>query len=169
MRVSLSVVVNNCVVYSSIFQVFGLLFFIFPPETAFRVGALSVRLCFQKLCLFVCVYELRFNSPCSYRQPNGNGQLLSRRYCTHSVCCSRALLVRPYSPKALWRFRVSTSNSLSGRSWPHTHTHIRYIYQTYAQQDIRVYEDDHLKPLIVAVSNSQGALASSRKYLSISR
>ena len=86
MRVSLSVVVNNCVVYSSIFQVFGLLFFIFLLETAFRVGALSVRLCFQKLCLFVCVYELRFNSPCSYRQPNGNGQLLSRRYCKHSGC-----------------------------------------------------------------------------------
>ena len=84
MRVSLSVVLNNF--YSSIFQVFGLPFFIFPPETAFRVGALSVCLCFQKLCLFVCVYELRFNSPCSYRQPNGNGQLLSRRYCKHSGC-----------------------------------------------------------------------------------
>ena len=25
------------------------------------------------------------NSPSSYRQPSGNGQLLSRRYCTHSV------------------------------------------------------------------------------------
>ena len=25
------------------------------------------------------------NSPPSYRQPSGNGQLLSRRYCTHSV------------------------------------------------------------------------------------
>ena len=30
--------------------------------------------------------------------------------------CSRALLVRPQSPKALWRFRASTSNSPSGRS-----------------------------------------------------
>ena len=25
------------------------------------------------------------NSPCSYRQPSGNGQSLSRRYCKHSV------------------------------------------------------------------------------------
>jgi hypothetical protein len=24
--------------------------------------------------------------PCSYRQPRGRGQLLSRRYCKHSVC-----------------------------------------------------------------------------------
>ena len=24
--------------------------------------------------------------PCSYRQPNGRGQLLSRRYCKHSGC-----------------------------------------------------------------------------------
>ena len=143
MRVSLSVVVNNCVVYSSIFQVFGLLFFIFPPETAFRVGALSVRLCFQKLCLFVCVYELRFNSPCSYRQPNGNGQLLSRRYCKHSVWLFSCACRTAYSPKALWRFRASTSNSPSGRSWPHTHTPIRHIDHTYAQQDIRVCGDDH--------------------------
>ena len=41
--------------------------------------------------------------------------------------CSRALLVRPNSSTALWRFRVSTSNSPSGRSWPPTHTPIRYI------------------------------------------
>ena len=44
---------------------------------------------------------------------------------------------------ALWRFHASTSNSLIGRSWPQTHTHLRYIDQIYAQQDIRVCEDDH--------------------------
>ena len=60
--------------------------------------------------------------------------------------CSCALFVRPQSPKALWRFRVSTANSLSGRSRPHSHTHIRYIYQIYAQQDIRVCGDDHFEP-----------------------
>ena len=32
--------------------------------------------------------------------------------------CSRALRLRPQSPKALWRFRASTSNSPSGRSRP---------------------------------------------------
>ena len=32
--------------------------------------------------------------------------------------CSRALFVPPKSPKALWRFRASTSSSLSGRAWP---------------------------------------------------
>ena len=58
--------------------------------------------------------------------------------------CSRALFVPPYSPKALWRFRASTSNNLSGRAWPPTYTPVRQIYQTYAQQDIRVYEDDHI-------------------------
>ena len=62
--------------------------------------------------------------------------------------CSCALLVRRPRPKTLWRFRVSTSNSPSGRSWPHAHTHLNlvalcYIYQTYARQDIQVYEDDH--------------------------
>ena len=58
--------------------------------------------------------------------------------------CER--LVRRPRPKALWRFRASTSNSLSGRSWLQAHTHIRCIYHTYAQQDIRVYEDDHFEP-----------------------
>ena len=59
---------------------------------------------------------------------------------------SRALFVRPQSPKALWRFRVSTSNSLSGRSRPPTYTPMRHLYQTYAQQDIRVCGDDHFQP-----------------------
>ena len=60
--------------------------------------------------------------------------------------CSRALFVPPESSTALWRFRASTSNSPSGRTWLHTHTQIRYIYQTYAQQDIRVCGDDHFEP-----------------------
>ena len=62
--------------------------------------------------------------------------------------CSRAQIERPKSPTALWRFRASTSNSPSGRTWPHTNTHFRYIYYIYAQQDIQVYEDDHFQPPI---------------------
>ena len=61
-------------------------------------------------------------------------------------CCSRALLERTNSSKALWRFRASTSNSLSGRTRPPTDTQVRHIHHTYAQQDIRVYEDDHFEP-----------------------
>ena len=61
--------------------------------------------------------------------------------------CSCALVVRPYSSKALWRFRASTSNkSLNGRSMAATYTPIRQIDQTYAQQDIRVCGDDHFQP-----------------------
>ena len=52
------------------------------------------------------------------------------------VGCSCALLVRPNSSKALWRFRASTSNSLSGRSRPPIDTHARQIDHIYAQQDI---------------------------------
>ena len=58
----------------------------------------------------------------------------------------RARSVRPKSPKALWRFCASTSNSLSGRSRPPTYTPMRHIYQTYAQQDIRECGDDHFQP-----------------------
>ena len=44
--------------------------------------------------------------------------------------CMRAIWLE--GRKALWRFRASTSNSLSGRTWLHTHTPIRDIHQTYA-------------------------------------
>jgi len=57
--------------------------------------------------------------------------------------CSRELLARHNSSTALWRFRASTSNSPSGRSRPLPNTQTHRIYQTYAQQDIRVCGDDH--------------------------
>jgi transcriptional regulator GlxA family with amidase domain len=65
----------------------------------------------------------------------------------HSRCgCSCARIERPESPKTIWRFHASTSNSSSGRTWLHTHTHLRQIYHTYAQQGIRVCGDDHCEP-----------------------
>ena len=88
---------------------------------------------------------------------------IANRLVTDSCCrggivhirggCSCALFVRPQSPKALWRFRVSTSNSLSGRSRLHFDTPIRYIDQIYARQDIRVCGDDHFEPPIRQYSN----------------
>ena len=60
--------------------------------------------------------------------------------------CSRALVERSKSPTALWRFHANTSNSLSGRSRPQRYIPFRYIHHTYAQQDIRVYEDAHFEP-----------------------
>ena len=47
--------------------------------------SLSVSVLLKALRMFVCVYELCNSPPRSYRQPDGNGQLLSRRYCTRSV------------------------------------------------------------------------------------
>ena len=60
--------------------------------------------------------------------------------------CSCVRGIRCPRPTALWRFRASTSNSSSGRSWLPTYTHLRYIYHTFAQQDIRVCGDDHFEP-----------------------
>ena len=60
--------------------------------------------------------------------------------------CICALFVPPKRSNALWRFRVSTSNSPSGRTWLHPYTQIHRIDQIYAQQDIRVCEDDHFEP-----------------------
>ena len=59
--------------------------------------------------------------------------------------CSRALLVRLYRPKALWRFRVSTSNSRTRQRERHDRTPFRRIDHIYAQQGIQGYEDYRLQ------------------------
>ena len=69
--------------------------------------------------------------------------------------CSGMLLERPNSPTALWRFRVSTSNSPSGQTRLHANTHMRYIDHTYAQQGIRVRGDDPLEPPKRQLANSK--------------
>ena len=78
--------------------------------------------------------------------------------------CSRALFVPPKSPTALWRFRASTSNSLSGRFGCTLARICRIFYQTYAQQDIRVCGDDHFEPPKRQYRIPR-RFASSRKYL----
>ena len=95
---------------------------------------------------------------CVVLRPRIANRLVKGSYCRGGIVnirfgCSTALLVQPESPTALWRFRVSTSNSPSGRTGPHDNTPIRYIYYTYAQQDIRVYEGDHFQPPMRQFSN----------------
>ena len=102
------------------------------------------------LSLSLCVSEHVFRTCVTFHLRIAN-QVGEGSYCRGGIVnirgvCSRALLVQPNSPKALWRFRVSTSNSPSGRSWPPTDTALRQIYHTYARQDIRVCEDDHFQP-----------------------
>ena len=113
------------------------------------VSVLHFKLCVVCFCVFMRCVKFR------PRIANWMGEdSCCRGGIVHIRCgCSCARLARPKSPKALWRFCASTSNSPSGRSRPHTYTQIRYIDQTYAQQDIRVHEDDHLKPPIRQFSN----------------
>ena len=84
--------------------------------------------------------------------------------------CSCELLVRPNRSQGA--LAVSCKYFKQSK-WPYsaaqTNTHHRHIYQTYAQQDIRVYEGDHFAAAQEAVLKSQGALTSSRKYLRHSR
>ena len=56
---------------------------------------------------------------------------------------ARALLLRLKSSKVLWQPRVSTSNTPSDHTRPHTHTHIRHIHRIHARRDIRGCGDDH--------------------------
>ena len=43
------------------------------------------------------------NSPCSYRQPDGNGQLVSRRCCKHSVWLFSCLVKKGAKKKKFFR------------------------------------------------------------------
>ena len=79
--------------------------------------------------------------------------------------CSRALLVPLLCSKALWRFRVSTSNSPSGRSRLHS-TRQFVILIILTLNKIFEYVKMTISAAQEAVPQSQGALTSSRKYLS---
>ena len=99
---------------------------------------------------------LLMNDTCDFKSCVALHVRIANRLVTDSSCqggivrirgvCSRALLEQPYSSKALWRFRVSTSNSPSGRTWPLPNTPMCHIDHTYAQQGIRVCGDDHFQP-----------------------
>jgi len=108
--------------------------------------AMFCRCLSLSLCLPLCVSVFMRCVTLHARIANG---VVEDSYCRGGIVntwcgCSHARSVRPKSPTALWRFRVSTSNSPSGRSRPQNDTHVRNIYHTYAQQDIRVYGDDHI-------------------------
>ena len=83
--------------------------------------------------------------------------------------CSCAHLERRSRPKALWRFRASTSNSLSDRSSA-AYRHAFSSYSSYSRSTR--YSSMWRLPLsaaIEAVSESQGALAVSCKYFKQSK
>ena len=135
--------------------------------------SLSVCVLLQEVILLILILILILNIPLrpSYRQNNGNGQLLSRRYCKHSGWlfsrASRTALIRP---TALWRFRVSTSNSRSGRSLAAIRTHASAILIILTLNKIFEYvEMTILQPQKRQSENPKVALTSSRKYLSTSR
>ena len=62
-----------------------------------------------------------------------------------SRSCACALVVRLQRSKALWQFRVSTSNSRTRQRERHDRTPFRRIDHIYAQQGIQGYGDDHLE------------------------
>ena len=84
--------------------------------------SLSVSL---SLCECMFYYEGVCKVPCSYRQPSGRGQLLSRRYCKHSVwylsCAPRTAksfngtLAVPckYFKQSKWPFLAASSHAYS--------------------------------------------------------
>jgi len=124
-------------------------FFIFIFHTWFSkkliVNGVFLSLCVSLFC--VCVFIMR----CVKFRLCKTNRVGEDSCCRGGIVhipggCSCVRGIRSNRPTALWRFRVSTSNSLNGRSRPHSHTSIPYIYHTYAQQDIRVCEDDLLKP-----------------------
>ena len=101
-------------------------------------GTRALNLLFKLQAVCVCV---RVFMTCAILRLRIANRLVMGSFCRGGIVhirfgFSRARSVRPKGSKALWRFRVSTANSLSGRTWPQTDTPIRYIDHTYAQKDI---------------------------------
>ena len=98
-------------------------------EYIFRRVALITRVLYLSLfhSLFVNVcFTTKVYVKCHVRIANRVGE---DSYCRGGIVhsrgvCGSALLVRRNRSTALWPFRASTSNSLNGRTWPHTHTQI---------------------------------------------
>ena len=112
--------------------------------------SLSVCVLLQEVILLILILILILNITYTLH-PRIASQMVMDSRCRGGIVHSRGGRscvrgIRSIRPTALWRFRVSTSNSLSGRSRLHFDTLLRYIYHTYAQQDIRVCGDDLLKP-----------------------
>ena len=104
--------------------------------------SLSLSLCVSRIITMLClVFHARTtNLLVKDSRCRGGGivNILGR--------CSRVLTVRWLHPKALWLLRVSTSNSPSDLSRPHTNTHFCQIHRIHARRDIRGCGDDHLQP-----------------------
>ena len=118
---------------------------ILSRRVSFISCAMFCRCLSLSLCLPLCVSVFM---RCVTRRVRIANRMVTVRCCRGGMLnircvCSCALFVWPESSKALWRFRVSTSNSPSGRTQLHFHTHMSCIDHIYAQQGIRVYEVDH--------------------------
>jgi len=120
--------------------------------SCFLGSSISLSCCYLSLSLSLslCVSEHVFRTCVTFHLRIAN-QVGEDSYCRGGIVntrcgysCERS--VRRHCPKALWRFRASASNSLSGRFRPPTYTLVRHIDQTHAHQDIRVCGDDHCEP-----------------------
>jgi hypothetical protein len=122
----------------------------FEKKKRYAIIMLSLSVCvlLQEVILLILILILILNITLHPRIAN---QMVMGSCCRGGIVHirgsrSRARGIRSIRPTALWRFRASTSNSLSGRPPPPTNTQIREIYRTYAQQDIQVCGDDHFQP-----------------------
>ena len=82
---------------------------------------------FLSLCIRARVYNVRNvrNTPPSYRQNNGNGQLLSRRYCKHSgrlYSCAKYTAIRSQGALAVSRKYFKQSKWPFSAAYAHTYT-----------------------------------------------
>ena len=89
--------------------------------------AMFCRCLSLSLCLPLCVSVFM---RCVTLRARIANSVVEDSYCRGGIVntrggCSHARSVRPKSPTALWRFRVSTSNSPSGRAWPLHNTRVR--------------------------------------------
>jgi len=107
----------------------------------------------RRALLYLCVYDSDSDSdsnPCVTFRARIANRVVKGSRCRGGIVNIRdgrtcARVVRRDYPTALWRFRASTSNSPSGHTRAHTHTHFLDIHHICVQQDTRVYVNDLLK------------------------
>ena len=85
----------------------------------------------QNMCfkLYFCVQMMMMIRTCAILHVRIANLLVMDSCCRGGIVnirggCSRVPRIRSERPKALWRFRASTSNSPSGRNLLHFYTHM---------------------------------------------
>ena len=129
-----------------------------------KISFVCVYVCmYVYITRFMCTYDQR-NVPPSYRQPYGNGQSLSRRYCKHS---ERLFFCASCTAREFHGALAVSCKNFKQSKWPSQAAKVHAIASYLSYLRSTRYSSMWRRPFLAAhaaVCQFHGALTSSCKY-----